>query len=97
MNAASQTDLRRTSKGRVAMATGGRKALFELSAGIVAVGLVTLATLGPASAQGIFESIFGGLRRTIERPTAPLNVHAFAEPFTSLARAITSRCGHMPD
>jgi hypothetical protein len=62
--------------------------LFGLSAGAVTVGLVTLALLGPASAGGIFESLFGGFRRAFERP-AP-EPTAFADPLTSMARAPSS-------
>lgn len=68
------------------MAARGRKTLFGLSAGAVTIGLITLATLGPASAGGIFESLFGGFRRAFERPAAPPT--AFADPFASTARAV---------
>lgn len=63
-----------------------RKALFALSAGVLAAGAATFAAPDSASAQGLFESLFGGLRRSIERPaSAPT---AFVDPLTSLARAI---------
>jgi len=52
--------------------------------GITAI-LVAVAGFGlvaPASAQGIFEHIFGGLRHAIEAPArAPANINAFADPF----------------
>jgi hypothetical protein len=40
-----------------------------------------VALSAPASAQGIFESIFGGLRHAVEGRRAP--VSAFADPFSS--------------
>lgn len=63
-----------------------RKALFALSAGVLTAGVVTFAVPETASAQGLFETLFGGLRRSIERPASVPT--AFADPFTSLARAI---------
>jgi hypothetical protein len=39
----------------------------------------------PASAQGFFEALFGGLRRAV---SAPPQAREFADPFSSLARAI---------
>ena len=47
--------------------------------GCLSFGLLTLAA--PASAQGIFESIFGGLRHAIEARHAP--VSAYADPYSS--------------
>lgn len=85
-NAASQGPLRDRSEGGFVMAARGRRALFRLSTGVVTVGLVTLSLLGPASAGGIFESLFGGFRRAFERPAPPPT--AFADPMTSMARAI---------
>jgi Protein of unknown function (DUF2865) len=49
--------------------------------GCLSLGLLTLAQ--PASAQGIFESIFGGLRHAIETRRPPTNITAFADPFSS--------------
>lgn len=63
-----------------------RKALFTLSAGALATGIVNFAAPDAASAQGLFETLFGGLRRSVERPASVPT--AFADPFTSLARAI---------
>jgi hypothetical protein len=48
-------------------------------AAVFVVGIVALAVPMPASAQGIFELFFGGLRRTFE-PQRP--VSAYAEPNT---------------
>lgn len=68
---------------------GGKTAAWRASAGVVAVVLMTFAMSSPASAQGIFERIFGGLRRAIETPRRlPEAVRGFADPFTSLANAI---------
>jgi hypothetical protein len=60
---------------------------LSLSVGIVAVGMATFVPLQPASAQNIFETIFGGLRRAIERPATTRSTE-FSDPFTSLARAL---------
>lgn len=67
------------------MSARGARALLALSAGVVTVGL-TLAMPVPASAEGIFESLFGGLSRAFHRPEAPAPT-AFADPFASMARA----------
>ena len=64
------------------------KAVFGLSAGILAAAtLLTFA--GEASAQNLFERLFGGVRRAIERPAPPPSAHAFVDPFSALARAIS--------
>jgi len=43
----------------------------------------------PASAQGIFERIFSGLRHAVEAPSQqPTNIQAYVDPYTSLARAV---------
>ena len=63
------------------MVVRGRSAAI----GVLSLGLVTLALSAPASAQGIFERIFGGLRHAIEGPArAPASISAFADPLTSL-------------
>lgn len=62
-----------------------RKAMLRVSAGVFAAGLLTFASLAPASAQGIFERIFGGLRHAVEAPAGlPANISAFADPFTGM-------------
>jgi hypothetical protein len=68
------------------MAAGRKRAVLRVAAGVV--GLLMLALPQPASAQNIFERIFGGLRHAVEAPSLPENVHAFVDPFTSLANAI---------
>ena len=45
-----------------------KKAMLRVSAGVFAAGLLTFASLAPASAQGIFERIFGGMRHAVEAP-----------------------------
>ncbi len=55
-------------------------ALLRASTGIFAAGLLTLAT--PASAQGLFEMLFGGFHRQ-----PPPEAQAYAEPFHDLFRA----------
>jgi hypothetical protein len=67
------------------MAARGKSAVI----GVLSLGLLMLALSTPASAQGIFERIFGGLRHAIEAPTRePTSISAFADPFTSLGNAI---------
>ncbi len=56
-------------------------ALLRASTGILAAGLLTLAT--PASAQGLFEMLFGGFHRQAPPPEA----QAYAEPFHDLFRS----------
>ena len=80
------------------MAARGKKAfqraILHVSAGVFAAGLLTFASLGPASAQGIFERIFGGLRHTVEAPAGlPANIQAFADPFAGMRNAPTSPRG----
>lgn len=72
-----------------------RKAL-SLFAGILAGGVAILPALDSASAQGIFELLFGGFRRQIERSAPPAT--AFVEPFSSLERdsQITRRAPTIP-
>ncbi len=71
------------------MAARSRTAVFRLAAGVLSLGLVTLSLSAPASAQGIFERIFGGLRQAVEGPTRePTNITAFADPFSNLANGI---------
>ena len=62
-----------------------KRAILRVSAGVFAAGLLTFASLGPASAQGIFERIFGGLRHAVEAPAGmPANIRAFADPFADM-------------
>jgi Protein of unknown function (DUF2865) len=69
------------------MAAYGGRTMLRLSVGLLAAGAMTLAAQAPASA-GIFERIFGGLRRAIEAPARlPNNVRAFADPFAGVRHA----------
>jgi hypothetical protein len=54
----------------------------------VSLGLLTLSLSAPASAQGIFERIFGGLRNAVEAAHAPTTINAFADPFATVGHAI---------
>jgi hypothetical protein len=69
------------------MAARGGRAVLHIAAGILSLGALTLSVSTPASAQNIFERIFGGLRRAVEAPSRP-EVPAFADPLTSLGNAI---------
>ena len=53
---------------------------MRVAAGLVSFGVLALSVPAPASAEGIFESIFGGLRRSVEAPRAPTNIQSFADP-----------------
>lgn len=62
------------------------KASFALAACLAVAGMMSVAAPMPAAAEGLFDRLFGGFRRHVERPaSAPT---AFADPFTSLARAL---------
>ena len=68
------------------MAARGKRALCRAAAGVLAASLLTLSFSAPASAQGIFERIFGGLRHSAQsQPRPPANIQAFVDPFTALA------------
>jgi hypothetical protein len=64
-----------------------RKAFNALSAAVLAAGVVTFAAPDTASAEGLFERLFSGFHHSRER-SAPAPA-AFADPFTSLARALS--------
>jgi hypothetical protein len=70
------------------MAAGRRGASVVVAAGVFAAGL----TLAPAPASaGFFEQLFGGLRHAFShRAEPPRHAESFADPFTSLARALSS-------
>ena len=73
-------------QGKSPMSARVTRASFALAACLALAGMMTVAAPAPAAAQGLFERLFGGLRRHVERPAgAPT---AFADPFTSLARAL---------
>lgn len=66
------------------MSSRSASARLSLSAGIVATFVATFGMSGPASAQSLFDTIFGGLRHAFER-----SAHSGSnDPFSSLARAI---------
>jgi hypothetical protein len=71
------------------MAARNRSVLIGRWLGLAVAGAI-LASSGPAAAQGVFEQIFGGLRRAVARPAPPPppTAHALVDPLTSLARAI---------
>ncbi len=74
------------------MTARSRTTLLHVSAGVFAAGLLTFASLAPASAQGIFERIFGGLRHAVEAPAGlPTNLRAFADPFAGMRNAPSQR------
>ena len=54
-------------------------------AALAAVSLTVVGIATPASAQGIFESLFGGLRRAVR--SVPAEVSSFADPFEGMRRS----------
>lgn len=71
------------------MAARGKRAGVRAAIGVLAASLMMLGVGTPASAQGIFERIFSGLRHAVEGPSQqPTNIQAFVDPYTSLARAV---------
>lgn len=58
-------------------------ALLRASTGIIAAALLTLPTVTPASAAGLFEMLFGGFHRHSPPPEA----QAYAEPFNGIFHA----------
>jgi hypothetical protein len=60
-----------------------------LSFAVLAAGVAASA---PASAQSIFDRIFGGIRHAVSAPARqPSNINSFADPFSSLANAISGQ------
>jgi hypothetical protein len=62
------------------MTARGGKAVSRIAAGILCLGAVTMSLSTPASAEGFFERLFGGLRQSFERPRQPINAPAYADP-----------------
>jgi len=57
-------------------------ALLRASTAVLAAGLLSLATLTPASAQGFFERLFGGFRQHVPRAA-----QSYADPFADFFHA----------
>jgi len=76
------------SEAGLAMRARLRKALFGLSAGVLATTITAFAVPDTAAAQGLFETLFGGLRRAIERPA--MSRSSYSDPYNSYARAADS-------
>jgi hypothetical protein len=78
------------------MQKGGKNMSLRVAAGVLAAGLLAPGLPAPASAQGLFESIFGGLSRALSAPMRePEPIHAFAEPFEHFERAINPPAAHV--
>jgi hypothetical protein len=65
------------------MSKAGKRAMVRIAAGLLAASLLTLAGTPPASAQSIFERIFGGLRRAVEPASEPDRARGFADPYSN--------------
>jgi hypothetical protein len=74
------------------MSSRSASAVVRLLAGFVATCVATFGMSGPASAQSLFDTIFGGLRHAFERPAH----FGSNDPFSSLARAINPPSEHAP-
>ena len=69
----------------------GRTKIAVLGLALMAAGMTASA---PASAQSIFDRIFGGIRHAVSAPARqPSNINSFADPFSSMANAINGRPG----
>lgn len=64
------------------MTAGGKSAGVRVAIGVVAAVLLIVGLAQPASAQGLFERLFGGFRHHQAPP--PANSQAFVDPFTAL-------------
>ena len=56
--------------------------------GVFSLGLLAFGLAAPASAQGLFERIFSSLRQAVEAPRAPVDISAFADPFSNPANGV---------
>jgi hypothetical protein len=71
---------------------GGRNKITTFVVILTATVAGSMAATAPASAQGLFERIFGGLRHAVSAPARqPSNINSFADPFSSLANAINGQ------
>src|SRR5882757_4608567 len=71
---------------------GGRSKIAAFVVVLTASVAGSMIASAPASAQGLFERIFGGLRHAISAPARqPSNINSFADPFSSLANAINGQ------
>lgn len=66
--------------------TAGNRWIVPILAGLAAAGLLVLAPATPASAQGLFQSLFGELGRALQGRLPERHVPAFAEPFADFGR-----------
>ena len=78
------------------MSARGRCRILSVSAGVFAAGLVSVACLTPASAQGIFERIFGSILRAGPARQLPSSVSAFADPFATMRENSAPRAAAGP-
>jgi len=71
---------------------GGRNKITAFVVILTASVAGSMAASAPASAQGLFERIFGGLRHAVSAPARqPSNINSFADPFSSLANAMNGQ------
>ena len=78
------------------MSARGRSRILSVSAGVFAAGLLSVACLTPASAQGIFERIFGSILRAAPALQLPSSVSAFADPFATMRENSAPRAAAGP-
>jgi len=78
------------------MSTRGRSRISSVSAGVFAAGLLSAVCPAPASAQGIFERIFGGILHVGPARQLPSGVSAFADPFATMRENAAPRVASGP-
>lgn len=77
------------------MSARGRSRILSVSAGVFAAGLLSVACLTPASAQGIFERIFGSILHAPTRQL-PSSASSFADPFATMRENAAPRVASGP-
>ena len=78
------------------MSARGRSRILSVSAGVFTAGLLSFACLTPASAQGIFERIFGSILHAAPARQLPSGVSAFADPFAAMRENAAPRAAAGP-
>jgi hypothetical protein len=78
------------------MSARGRSRILSVSAGVFAVGLLSAVCPAPASAQGIFERIFGGILHAAPARQLPSSASSFADPFATMRENSAPRAASGP-
>jgi hypothetical protein len=78
------------------MSARGRSRILPVSAGVFAAGVLSVASLTPASAQDIFERIFGSILHAAAARQLSSGVSAFADPFATMRENAAPRVATGP-